>query len=133
MTVILSAPASAPTALTVLPNPDFTDEQAHDIALEYEESIDGTPHTYIRNPSLQRISLTFSNVGRGKLQEVQEFIQLFHGTIIRLTDHNDVVWEGAIENEPVEFTHEVKSDLAGGPRYESGGFSLSFIGLKVNG
>ena len=129
----LSAPFVAPTTITLLPNPDFEDEEGLDVEVDYKESMDGTRHTYVRNAEQTVIKYTFTNMGRGKMFEMQEFLIAYIGEEIRLTNFRNEVWRVNITSDPHTFEHTNLSKPAGGPRGESGSFELEFTGVKISG
>ena len=131
MSIQLAAPFEGPKTITILPNPDFGDEEAIDTTLNYAESMDGTPYTYVERSGNFRIRMQFTNQGRGKMLEVQEFLQFYAGEEIKLTDHNDRIWQVVYVPNQTIFTHDKRSYNSGGPRKEAGSFSLEFTGVQI--
>jgi hypothetical protein len=130
MTISLAAPFSAPTSITLLPNPIFGNAEGIDSETSYDEAIDGNPHTYVKRSGNMKLAFQFANIGRGKLLEVQELLQAYVGEQIRLIDHNGDVWR-VVAISPVSLTIDGLAINSGGPRKESGSFTLEFIGAKV--
>lgn len=124
--ITLAAPANGPKTILQLPNPEFGNEEGLNTSIEYDESIDGTVYTNIEGSGSKRLSFTFRNVGRGKMDEVQEFFQKYYGSKIRLTDHNGTGWIVMITSEPITFEHVTRASN-GMSRKEAGGFTLEFI------
>lgn len=122
-----------PFTITQLPNPSFEDGEGLDVEVDYKESMNGTQHSYISNPGTSILTYQFTDIGRGKLLEVQEFLIAFIGEKIRLRNFRDEVWEGYITSTNGLFTHDGLSVASGGPRQESGSFDLEFTGVKISG
>ncbi len=133
MTMTLEGPYIGTTSITLLPNPIFNDAEALDVELDYTESMNGTPYSYVKNPGTTKITLTFENIGRGKLLEIQEFLIAFIGKEVRLRNFRDEVWKVAITSDPHDFINKGRSGNSGGPRFEQGNFTIVFIGVKVSG
>lgn len=131
MSVELAAPFNAPTTITLLPHPQLGNEEGLDTELAYDESVSGNPHTYVQRSGNKRLVLEFANVGRGKMLEVQEFVQAYAGETIRLTDHKGSIWRVVFATTNVSFTVNKKTFSSGGPRSEAGSFRLEFIGEQI--
>ena len=129
MTIVLEAPYSAPVTASLLPNPILQDDEGLDVNVNLRQSMDGTPYTYVKSSLRSVITYTFENIGRGKLLELQEFVRLYAGVDIKITDYNGDVWKATIES-PVEFSTDVRSAPAGSIRREAGSFTLTFTGAK---
>lgn len=133
MTVELQAPYAAPTTVTLLPNPVFSDSEGLDVTVDYKESMNGTRHSYVTNPGTTKLTYEFQNMGRGKMLEIQEFLIAYIGEEIRLRNFKDEVWKVFITSDPHTFAHDQLSVASGGPRQESGNFTLEFTGVKISG
>jgi hypothetical protein len=131
MSIELAAPFEAPAAITLLPNPSFSDEEGSDAALNYSESMNGTPYTYIRRRTQRRLRFTFASIGRGKLLELLTFFQTYTASFIRLRTHTGEIWRVAIPLETLQVIHEALTKNKGGPRKESGSVSLEFVGERI--
>lgn len=129
MTITLEAPWSAPATVTLLPNPILEDTEGLDVAINLRQAMDGTPYTYVQSSDRKVITYEFEDVGRGKLLEVQEFVRLYAGQEIKITDYRGDVWRATIDS-PIEFVTNSKSTPKGSVRQESGLFSLTFTGVK---
>jgi len=124
-----------------LPDPVIGDTQSLQVTVDYKESIDGTERTYVRgtgfifeNPDRTSDNILytyeFNNVGRGKMLEAQDFLRLFAGYPMQVhwlahPEHNGT--NVFLNQEATVFTHDRLSQSSGGPRQESGSFTLAFV------
>jgi hypothetical protein len=131
MSLTLQAPFDIATAIIALPNPEFGDEEGLDAEVSYEEALDGTPFTYIVRKNQRKLTFTFENVGRGKMLEMLTFFEQFAHEFIRLTDHNSNTWKVCFSADSLSVTHQMLSSPRGGPRDESGSFTLEFLAERV--
>ena len=133
-------PPQAVSNVLALPDPVIGDTQSLQVTVDYKESIDGTERTYVRGTgfifeSPDRTSdnilhiYEFSNVGRGKMLEAQDFLRLFAAFPMRLDwlAHPEQNGNVFLNQEATVFTHDGLSQFSGGPREESGSFTLAFI------
>lgn len=115
----------AVTAL-LLPNPELGDSEGQDLALNQRRAINGTRYSYVKTSSRKLLTFTWSNLGRGKLVEIQEFYKLYAGSHALLTDHRGDIWDVTFVNEP-----SVTTNSRAAPLTESGSITLEFIGESV--
>jgi len=138
----LEGPYGTVQRISILPNPRFADEESIDATTSLRRAMDNTVYTYNKRPdTLEKVvTFTFAGVGRGKMLEVIEFIELYTGGFIRLIDHKTPprVWKAILETNPADFTTASRSFPCGGgkikpsvSRDEVGDFTLRFIGLVV--
>lgn len=127
----LEAPYNATAQITVLPNPDLDDEESYDIATLVRKSMNGKIYSYNSRPSSteKRLIFSWTNIARGKIVEVIEFIEIYSGKFIRVIDHNGKIWKMILETNPTTFLIEKRAVPAG--FNESGSFTLSFFGKQV--
>lgn len=128
----LDAPYSLPVVTTLLPNPDNGDEEAVDPSVSFRRTMNGTRYSYVKSSDVRRLTYNFSNVGRGKLIEMQEFYKAHAADEIRLTDHRGDTWRLRFVDSEVSFSTERRSFDAGSVRKESGDFTLTFVGTKLS-
>lgn len=137
MTIQLSSSIPDPvpngsSTTVILPNPIFSDSRALDVEVQYYQTINGTRYTYIRQNDGIKLVYTWEVLGRGKLLELEEFLQIYAGEIIQIIDHNSLIWDARLIPGSFSFTTSSLSKNAGGSRTESGDVTLEFIGcLKV--
>lgn len=133
MTVQLSssvptpAPNGSSTTVT-LPNPTFNDSRALDVEVQHYQTLDGTRYTYTRPSDGIRLIYTWGDLGRGKLLEVEEFLQIYAGELIQIIDHNSLIWDARLIPGQVSFSTNKLSRNSGGPRTENGEVTLEFVG-----
>jgi len=127
----LSAPYPAVVTVTELPNPNFSDSRAIDASINYRQAVDATRFTYVKSSSSRRLVFEFTDMGRGKLAEVQEFFKLYTGVKILVEDHNNLKWEAIFDDDSISFSTQGRSINSGGGRFEQGTVTLEFIGTPV--
>lgn len=127
----LDAPYALPVVTTLLPNPDNGDEEAVDPSVNFRRTMNGTRYSYVKSSEARRLTYNFSNVGRGKLIEMQEFYKAHAADEIRLTDFRGDIWRVRFVESEVSFSTERRSFDAGSVRKESGDFTLTFVGEKI--
>lgn len=129
----LEAPCEGPTAAILLPNPNVEDSEALEHQLNFNRSMNGTRHTYVKSSTDRKLIYEFSDIGRGKILEVQAFLKQFRGKRIRLTNFRGEIWKVFINQSGTEFQTNKRSFNSGGARKEAGSFTLEFIGQKIRG
>jgi hypothetical protein len=92
--------------------------------------MDGTRYSYVKSSDDRRLSFSFTDIGRGKILEVQEFLKKFRGQFIKVVDHRGNAWKVFVDTNPVTFT----TNARGAPQGERGSFDLEFVGesLQLN-
>jgi hypothetical protein len=125
--VQFEAPYATPATVTLLPDPEFADSRALEVNLNYQQTLDGTRYTYVKQTDNIRLIYSWDTLGRGKLLELEEFFQAYAGEFIRIIDHNNKIWKAAIAPGELSFETTKLTRSAGGPRTESGTITLEFI------
>jgi hypothetical protein len=131
MSMTLEAPFNAPVTVTILTNPDLDNTEGQDLSLQFKLSIDGTRSTYVKSSARKRMTFTWSNIGRGKLVEVEEFFKLYAGDSIKLTDYRGIQWNVIFGDNPIDINVNRRSLNSGGGRKESGSLTLEFLGAQI--
>lgn len=103
MSVLLQAPAGLIQTTTILPDPDFGDKENPNSEVKIYRGMEGSTYTYVKSKAYRKLSYKFQ-VTRLKCFEVQNFIDAYLSTKIRLTNHRGLVFIGDIVNNPVEYT-----------------------------
>src|ERR1700674_5430285 len=113
MSLTLQAPLPALTTTTVLPSPNFSDNQARKHTVEMRQSMNGHLYSYVKSNARSKLqySLTLS---RMKALELRAFIQAYYRAKVRLTNHKGEVWEVYFTSNPFEFSTASKSSAPGG-------------------
>lgn len=98
----IEAPYPAIVATTILPDPEFSDQEGNAITLNIKRSINGTRRTYVKKPGRKKLQWEFE-MERLKAYELRTLLELYNSKQVRITDHNDRVWVGYFTVNPVEF------------------------------
>lgn len=98
----MSAPYPTLQTMTVMPNPQFSDQEANLNTVNRLTAMDGTRYTYVRRRSRRRLLWTF-RLSRPKALEVQEFFKSYFASLIRIVDHRGRIWIGNFTSNPFEF------------------------------
>jgi hypothetical protein len=130
MSMFIEAPYPGVQTGMILPNPQLDNTEGRSISLTFNQAIDGTRYTYVKTSSRKKLVFTWTNLGRGKLVEVQEFYKLYAGSHIRLTDFRGDVWDVIFEAEPTIAIEQLSLE-GGGTRKESGSVTLEFDGVQI--
>lgn len=131
MTFNLVAPEPEYNNVLILPSPVLGNTEALGFEVDYKESMDGTTRTYVRNSRTRIYIFDFENIGRGKMLEAQEFLRLFVGEIMILDwgAKPEVNGRVILNQDATVFSNDKLTINGGGPRTESGNFTLAFIGV----
>ena len=121
---VLRAPYPSLQTTTLLPSPQFSDQEGLKATVTTMRSMNGTRYTYVTSrEGLQKLKWDF-RLSRHKAMELREFINTYCSGAIKITDHNDVSWIGYLKNNPFEFSGE--SRASGWPGDELTKVSLEF-------
>jgi hypothetical protein len=103
MSVSLQAPVPAVQTTTLLPNPQMGDTQGRKHSVDIFRAIDGTLRTSVKSNQRHVLSYSF-NLTRLKAAEVEEFVNSYMSSKIRMRNHKNEIWEGYFANNPIEIT-----------------------------
>lgn len=123
--ITLTAPADLPITTTLLKNPELSNDEALDVAINHRRAITGKRYSYVKSSENRRLTLQFSNVDRLKTLEVIEFVKAYLGFKILLKDHRGREFRGILEPFEVTTTR-THSGCA-----EACDFTLVFIGELI--
>ncbi len=123
--ILLQAPHEIIQTTTLLPDPEFHDEQEREVHAIVKYAMDGTIYTTRKRNNSQKLTYDF-NLTRLKSLELFEFIKAYFPYNIRLTNWKNEVWVVKILNDPIDFTAvaikeintvrlEFRGELLGGP------------------
>lgn len=98
----MAAPYPTMQTLSVLPNPQFSDQETNLNTVNRLMAVDGTRYTYVRRRTRRRLLWTF-HLSRPKALEVQAFLKSYFASRIQITDHRGRVWIGNFTSNPFEF------------------------------
>lgn len=128
----LEAPWPALSVLTILPNPEFSDQETRLSTVSRGLAMDGTRYTYVKRRTRRKLHWSF-RLSRNKWLELREFYLLYVSSQIRITDHRGRVWLGYFTSNPLEA--EVASRAAPAiaplPRGEMVAISIEFEGEEL--
>ena len=84
-----------------LPNPDLLDNRGFDNRVRFYVNLIGEPHTIVRTPTYEVISLVWSNLRRAKAEEFMDWLITEAGEYITMTIHDGTSYYGNfVEPEP---------------------------------
>lgn len=127
MSLILEGPWPAPSVVTTLPNPKFSDVENHNSSVSRQRSMNNALYSYCKDEGTTLLTYTFT-LTRMKSLELQAFAQAFMGYSIRLTDHKNQKWIVIFNNNPFERTEASRAQGPTGSEYDT--VSLAFLGVK---
>lgn len=127
----LAAPYATPMTITLLRNPDLNNEEGLDLVVDHRRAMDGTRYTYVKSSDKRRLSWGWTNIDRGKMIEVLEFIYEYQGQEIQIVDWRGDVWRGYILTQPFELETNIKHSPCGEVRGEGGDFKIELLAHRV--
>lgn len=98
----MTAPYPTPQTLTVMPNPQLSDQEINLNAVNRCIALDGTRYTYVKRRQRRKLRWTFL-LTRNKGLEVRAFFMSYFASQIKIVDHRDRVWLGNFTSNPFEF------------------------------
>lgn len=120
--MIIQAPHRLPVTAIILPNPNMGNEENLQVELILGDAEDSTQYSYIKRT--ENIRLTYDlSLARPKMDELKNFLKLYHTFEMRLIDHHDVSWKVYMITELVELTRK------SGQEYTD--VRLQFEGVKL--
>ena len=116
---------------TLLPSPQFSDNEGLLGSVNRKLAIDGTRYTYVKRRDRRKLKWTFW-LSRNKGLELRAFIQSYFAAKIRVTDHRGRVWIGNLTNNPFEFDtpDAARPAIAPLPRGELQAIDIEFEGVE---
>ena len=128
----LQAPYPQLQTTTLLPNPQFSDQEGLTATVARKLAMDGTRYTYVkRKGDRRKLKWTF-RLMRNKGLELRAFLFAYFASPVRIVDHNGRVWVGNFTNNPFEFDTAQKAGpaIAPMPRGEAQMIELEFEGVE---
>jgi hypothetical protein len=126
------APYPAIQTTSLLPNPQFSDQEGSLASVTRKLALDGTRYTYVkRRNGRRKLKWTF-RLSRPKGLEFRAFIRAYFASVVRVTDHNGRAWIGNLVNNPFEFetTDRAAPAIAPLPRGELMTVDIEFEGVE---
>ena len=126
------APYPAIQTASLLPNPQFSDQEGLLATVTRKLAMDGTRYTYVKRRNARRKLRWTFKVTRNKGMEVRAFFRSYFASKIRVTDHNGRVWIGNFVSNPFEFdtSDRAAPAIAPLPRGESQVIEIEFEGVE---
>lgn len=117
--------------VSVLPNPQFSDQESSTYEVDIKRAQDGTIYTYVKTKDGRRRFQWRFSLTREKGLELMAFIQSYFASVVTVTDHNARVIVGNFTNNPFEFSTDAKGllSITQGVRNETMDVTLEFEGI----
>jgi hypothetical protein len=128
----LAAPYPALQTLTVLPSPQFSNQESVLDTVSRKLAMDGTRYTYVKSRNGRKKSKWTFLLSRNKGLELRAFLVVYFATKIQVTDHNGRVWVGNFTSNPFEFDtpNAAQPAIAPMPRGELQAIDIEFEGVE---
>ena len=125
----MTAPYPASQTLTVMPNPQFSNQETNLNTVSRRTAMDGTRYTYVKRRTRRQFQWTF-RLTRNKGLEVRAFFMSYFASQIKIVDHRDRIWVGHFTSNPFEFEAESRAypAITPMPRGETMSISIEFEG-----
>lgn len=125
----MAAPYPTLQTLTVMPNPQFSDQETNLNVVSRRTAMDGTRYTYVRRRAYRKLQWSFK-LTRNKALEVRAFFMAYFASKIRITDHRDRIWLGYFTSNPFEFETQSRAApaITPMPRGETISIDIEFEG-----
>ena len=98
-----AAPYPSLQTTTLLPNPQFSDQEGLTATVTRKTAMDGTRYTYVKRKGDRRKLKWSFRLTRNKGLELRAFIFAYFASQVKIIDHNGRVWVGNFTNNPFEF------------------------------
>jgi hypothetical protein len=128
----LSAPYPLLQTTTLLPNPQFSDQEGLMAAVTRKTAMDGTRYTYVKRKDNRRKLKWSFRLTRNKALELRAFIYAYFASNVKVIDQNGRVWVGNFTNNPFEFDTPERAApaISPMPRGETQTIELEFEGVE---
>jgi hypothetical protein len=129
---IFEAPYPAIQTTSLLPNPQFSDQEGSLDTVTRKLAMDGTRYTYVKRRNGRRKMRWTFRLTRNKALEMREFLRSYFASSVRVTDHNERVWVGNFTSNPFEFEGSARAApaIAPLPRGEWVNIEVEFEGVE---
>jgi hypothetical protein len=128
----LSAPYPLLETTTLLPNPQFSDQEGLMVSVVRKMAMDGTRYTYVKRKGDRRKLKWSFRLTRNKGLELRAFIFAYFASQVKVIDHNGRVWIGNFTSNPFEFDTAERAGpaISPMPRGESVTIEIEFEGVE---
>ena len=99
----ISAPHPLLQTTSLLPDPQFSDQEGLTVTLSRKTAMDGTRYTYVKRKNYRRKLKWSFILTRNKALELRAFIYSYFASKIKVIDHNGRIWIGNFTSNPFEF------------------------------
>jgi len=106
----------------ILPSPDFGNSRALASTVQPVRTMNGTLYTYVKNKRGRKAHVWEFTVAKEKSLEAKAFVDAYISSVIRITDHEDVIHLGNLTLNPLELTGDGRAN--GWPGGEAYRFAL---------
>jgi hypothetical protein len=127
-----SAPSPLLQTTTVLPSPQFSDQENLLDTVSRKLAMDGTRYTYVkRRDGRRKLKWTFL-LSRNKALELRAFIFAYFAVAVQAVDHRGRTWVGHFTNNPFEFDtpNAAAPAITPMPRGELQAIDIEFEGVQ---
>jgi len=125
----MAAPYPTLQTLTVMPNPQFSDQEMNLNTVSRRTAMDGTRYTYVKRRPRRKLQWAF-RLSRNKALEVRAFFMSYFASEIKITDHRNRIWVGNFTSNPFEFEAQSRAypAITPMPRGETISIDIEFEG-----
>jgi hypothetical protein len=127
----MEAPYPTLETLTVLPSPQFSNQEINLNTVSRRLAMDGTRYTYVKRRLRKKLRWTFK-LSRNKALELRAFFMSYFASSVRIVDHDDRTWIGNFTSNPFEFEAQVRAApaISPMPRGETVSIDIEFEGVE---
>ncbi len=126
--VILQAPFEFIQTTVVLPNPLLDDTVNLVSNLTLRRNMNGSTYTYVKSNKNRLLKYTFT-LDRLKALSLQDFLDAYNGSHIKVQNWKGEIWKVKLINNPVDFV-QTRRYAPGSDRTD---VNLEFEGIQING
>ena len=129
----LQGPYPLVQTTTVLPDPQFSDQEALVETIVQKRAMDGTRYVYVKRRGGRRKARWSFHLTRNKALELRAFVQAYYASRVRAIDHHGQVWMGNFTNDPFEYDTPERAApaISPMPRGEMQTVDIELEGVKL--
>jgi hypothetical protein len=114
----------------VLPNPTWGDQRKIHLRTRFKEDMLGYTHGIVRNQHYYSLTFAFNTLRRSKSLELLDWLELYAGYVVSVTDHFGNSWSGNIMNSNPTIA-VIKRGIGATATKETCSITLQFTGNSV--
>ena len=128
----VAAPYPMLQTTTLLPDPQFSDQEGLAVTVSRKTAMDGTRYTYVKRKDDRRKLKWSFRLSRNKGLELRAFISSYFASKVKVIDHNGRIWVGNFTSNPFEFdtSDRAAPAIAPMPRGEIVNIEIEFEGVE---